>query len=255
MIDNEDDTTIDLFQSYELEYNELIVSIRNNLTKLADTPLQNANEFETLQRKIKRHLDMVESIVTNMEGELSTLRKHKALNQLREQLDTYKRDVRQTRAEYQRLLQKILLDDPIIDSYSKQQKNSRDADDRYYDSDDSDMDLEYSSNRKDRLYETKRLLDRSSDTLQNTLRIANEIESRGHDILGTLVDQRGIIQRARDRLSETNESIWASRRILSRMEWRQFLNRCILVTAIVVLVGAILLYLVYSIQRRFGSSS
>ncbi|XP_077999297.1 vesicle transport through interaction with t-SNAREs homolog 1A-like isoform X2 [Glandiceps talaboti] len=83
-------------------------------------------------------------------------------------------------------------------------------------------DLTTSEDQRSRLLENTERLDRTSRRLDQGYRIAVETEQLGADIMDNLHDDRRKIERARDRLRETDTDLGKSSRILSGM-MRRFL--------------------------------
>ncbi len=240
------------FYNYETEYYEVSALVNKLFGELTNRYLldnqknkDNSSSDSSLHLKIKRQLDALNGLVLQMEAELSKMfnnnnNNENYLNDLRNRLDACRRDCRQKKLEYQKIQQDMLL-------YTPKRRPSQ----RYLSDEEEDEDDLSDDNPIMNQYETRRLLESSSHSIEESLRTANEIEESGTFILEQLVDQRGVIERARSKLRTVDDEIYDSRRIISRMEWRALFQRCILITAIIVLVIVILLYVVYSLKKSF----
>jgi hypothetical protein len=240
------------FYNYETEYYEVSALVNKLFGEWTNRYLldnqknkDNISSDSSLHLKIKRQLDALNGLVLQMETELLNMvnsnkyyDNQNYLNDLRNRLDACRRDCRQKKMEYQNIQQDMLL-------YTPKRRSSQS-----YLSDEEEDDLS-DDNPIMNQYETRRLLERSSRSIEESLRTANEIEQSGTFILEQLADQRGVIERARSKLRTVDDEIYDSRRIISRMEWRALFQRCILITAIIVLVIVILLYVLYSLKKSF----
>jgi len=247
----------------------------------------NNDTFETLQRKIKRQFDSLDGTIQNMETQLSTIRlnsnnnnnnnnsnnsnNNDMLKYWKQRInDQHKRRLQSLKTEYQNTLQSILMQDHhhhhhhhthYDDSEHDYNNNNNNNNNRYrYNSDDSDdsddddlLDYHTSNNNKKQKAskETKRLIKNSSETLHHTIQVANHIEQTGINIMGTLVDQRGILERIRGNIDLTNDELHQGGRVLSRMEWRNWIQKSCLILIIVALVVFCLLYLFFKIRSLF----
>lgn len=79
-------------------------------------------------------------------------------------------------------------------------------------------------------------LERSTRKLQESYQICVETEQIGNEVLGNLETQRDTINRARDRLRETEEDIGQSSKVLSAMIRRVIQNRALLMIVLAFLL-------------------
>merc|ERR1712112_186502 len=89
-----------------------------------------------------------------------------------------------------------------------------------------------------------RVLERTADSLFRTQQIAVETEAVGGEIIGDLGTQRDALERARNRLIDTDEELGRSRKIVRKMYLNVFSNKILLICIILVEAG-ILAALVY----------
>lgn len=269
-----------------MEFEEIGSSVSDCIQQLKKVSLNNDNSssssnndtFETLQRKIKRQFDSLDGTIQNMETQLSTIRlnsnnsnnsnnNNDMLKYWKQRInDQHKRRLQSLKTEYQNTLQSILMHDHHHHHHTHYDDSEHDHNNnnryRYNsdDSDDSDDDddlLDYhtsnnSNNKKQKASkETKRLIKNSNETLHHTIQVANHIEQTGMNIMGTLVDQRGILERIRGNIDLTNDELHQGGRVLSRMEWRNWIQKSCLILIIVALVVFCLLYLFFKIRSLF----
>ncbi|XP_015436240.1 PREDICTED: vesicle transport through interaction with t-SNAREs homolog 1B-like [Dufourea novaeangliae] len=87
-------------------------------------------------------------------------------------------------------------------------------------------------------------LDRSAQSIARSQTVAAQSEQIGTEVLSELGDQRDRLLRAKRRLSETDEELDKTRRILNIMKRRVLMNKFVLVL-IILLEIAILGIIVY----------
>lgn len=88
------------------------------------------------------------------------------------------------------------------------------------------------------------ILDRTSQSIQRTTQVALETEEIGTGVIQDLSQQREVLVRTRERLTDTDVELGRSRRILKSMSWVSLTNKLVLIV-IIVLELAILAGLVY----------
>lgn len=98
-------------------------------------------------------------------------------------------------------------------------------------------------------------LEMSSDRLDTGYRICLETEQIGTQILEDLSGQRTTLQRAKDRLTHTNDELGKSSRVLSAMLRRGLQNRVILILLCVVSVIIISTSIYFIFKPKQSSSS
>jgi CHASE3 domain sensor protein len=96
--------------------------------------------------------------------------------------------------------------------------------------------------------ESRRLLATGSESLERSMRIVNDIENQGTDILSSLGEQRDQIRNTREKLNDVDGDLRTSRNILSRMEWREIYNKVILVVIILILIVFIIVFLYFQLR-------
>uniref|UniRef100_A0ABI7W1N2 t-SNARE coiled-coil homology domain-containing protein n=1 Tax=Felis catus TaxID=9685 RepID=A0ABI7W1N2_FELCA len=93
-------------------------------------------------------------------------------------------------------------------------------------------------------------LERSSRRLEAGYQIAVETEQIGQEMLENLSHDREKIQRARERLRETDANLGKSSRVLTGMLRRIIQNRILVVILAIILVVTILMAITFSVRRR-----
>ena len=82
--------------------------------------------------------------------------------------------------------------------------------------------------------------ERSLNTLKESQRVANDAQTLGDGILGSLHDQRQQLHHAIDRRDDMSTDLHASSRLISRMMARASTMKCILCFIVTVLIGAVM---------------
>ncbi|KXJ14439.1 vesicle transport through interaction with t-SNAREs homolog 1B [Exaiptasia diaphana] len=98
------------------------------------------------------------------------------------------------------------------------------------------------SDQKFRVNQATESLNRTSESIARSTRVAVETEQIGGEIIEDLGDQRESLIRTRDRLKETHQDLGRSRRILNSMAIRVATNKLLLLMIIVVelaILGAV----------------
>ncbi|XP_030796760.1 vesicle transport through interaction with t-SNAREs homolog 1A isoform X2 [Rhinopithecus roxellana] len=107
-----------------------------------------------------------------------------------------------------------------------------------------------SENQRAHLLDNTERLERSSRRLEAGYQIAVETEQIGQEMLENLSHDREKIQRARERLRETDANLGKSSRILTGMLRRIIQNRILLVILGIVVVITILMAITFSVRRH-----
>jgi vesicle transport through interaction with t-SNAREs protein 1 len=225
----------DLFDSYEQDFIELANNIKEN-TDVIKNP-DSEEDRKTLVRKVAKQLEMADSCIRNMEMELrsNNITDRKRLKTLRDNLQEYK-------SEYNELKQEFNFVKRNLEKYDKQKLMGED------DSIEEDMRGYGGKNSAQIALESKRLLDSSSESIERSLRMVQQLESQGGEILGELGEQKEQIHNTRKKLGEVEDGIRQSGSILRRMEWRNLYNKIILVVIILILIAFIVIFLIIQLR-------
>nr|KAF6304509.1 vesicle transport through interaction with t-SNAREs 1A [Myotis myotis] len=107
-----------------------------------------------------------------------------------------------------------------------------------------------SESQRAHLLDNTERLERSSRRLEAGYQIAVETEQIGQEMLENLSHDREKIQRARERLRETDANLGKSSRVLTGMLRRIIQNRVLVVVLAVILVITILMAITFSFRRH-----
>lgn len=107
-----------------------------------------------------------------------------------------------------------------------------------------DLNVRYDIQQQNRIREGLESLDRGSQSVARSQRIAAETDEIGVQIIGDLDDQRESLERTKDKLHQTDADLGRSRRILNSMAIRLATNK-LLLAVIIVVEMAILAGVVY----------
>ena len=94
-------------------------------------------------------------------------------------------------------------------------------------------------------------LDRSTDTLNDTVRIMAETEEVGAAIMSDMHSQRQALLRTKDKVNETKGHVLKARRVMNGMNRRITTNKIISVLVIILLIGLIGTILYFSLAPKF----
>eukprot|EP01134_Creolimax_fragrantissima_P006905 CFRG6905T1 len=108
-----------------------------------------------------------------------------------------------------------------------------------------DSSTDHHDRSRDRLLIAQGRLERTTDRLDNSQRVAAETEAIGAGILNQLHEQRGVITRAGDRLNDADAELQRSDRTLRGMRVRAFITGMLkyLLIGTILAIVAIILYL------------
>ncbi|KQK80327.1 vesicle transport through interaction with t-SNAREs 1A isoform X2 [Amazona aestiva] len=107
-----------------------------------------------------------------------------------------------------------------------------------------------SENQRAHLLDNTERLERSSRRLEAGYQIAVETEQIGQEMLENLSHDREKIQRARERLRETDANLGKSSRILTGMLRRIIQNRILIVVLAVIIIFTTMMAIFLSVRGR-----
>uniref|UniRef100_A0A8C8BCU7 Vesicle transport through interaction with t-SNAREs homolog 1A n=1 Tax=Otus sunia TaxID=257818 RepID=A0A8C8BCU7_9STRI len=107
-----------------------------------------------------------------------------------------------------------------------------------------------SENQRAHLLDNTERLERSSRRLEAGYQIAVETEQIGQEMLENLSHDREKIQRARERLRETDANLGKSSRILTGMLRRIIQNRILIVVLAVIIIFTTVMAIFFSVRGR-----
>ncbi|POW07539.1 hypothetical protein PSTT_08211 [Puccinia striiformis] len=206
---------LELFSSYEQEFNDLVISIRNALNVEAKNSV--GEQRKAVLRRVERDYEEAEEILSQMDVELQSL--DRALKPtISQKLKSYK-------AELSGFKSQIILHIKRNQIYRIQQKKDK--------------------AQRERLLRSQQVLESSSNRLDSSHRIALETEELGSGILRDLRGQREQIENTRDTLREADGHLDKASNTLNKMIRRMYQQRVISGVIIAVLI-LLILFILYS---------
>ncbi|ODQ65213.1 V-snare-domain-containing protein [Nadsonia fulvescens var. elongata DSM 6958] len=218
----------DLFASYESDFNLLYGEINQKLDSefvAATTPENKKTILRSLERSIDESYEILDQLSIEVQN-ISTSRRasyNTIIRKYRKDIDDVKRRVK----------------DLVIETGRAELFGSRYQPTKGDNSLDSDISLD----QRQQLLSGQASLDRSSQRLRDSQRIANETESIGANILTDLRGQREQIVNSRNTLLEADGYVDKSLKTLKTMGRRMAANKLITYAIIAVLIILILLVL------------
>ncbi|XP_077866012.1 vesicle transport through interaction with t-SNAREs homolog 1A-like isoform X2 [Saccoglossus kowalevskii] len=189
-----------LLDSYEHQFGGLTAEIT---TKIAKIPNLSGSEKRSMISSVEKNMDEASELLEQMDLEIREI-PSKDRQRFSNRLKSYQVEMTKLEKEFKR--SRI--------AYSDLQHGRSEL----LGGDDAST----SEDQRARLLDNTERLDRTSRRLEQGYAIAVETEQLGADILDNLQDDRRKIERARDRLRETDADLGKSSRILSGM-MRRFL--------------------------------
>lgn len=209
----------ELFETRQEDYRQIYADIK---LKISDQLPRCSGEMQkTLTREINRKLEDANALIQEMEFEVQKAPpsyRTKMLSNIR----TYKRDVEQLSNDLKRLLSAKGGEKRMAFRYSEDDEVER---------------LE--NTQRTQLMQGTASLTRASDSLARSHQVAAETDEIGNQIIDELGTQRESLLRTKSRLTETDENLSRSRKILNKMA-RSVLTNKLLLVIIILLELAIL---------------
>uniref|UniRef100_A0A7S1JHS6 t-SNARE coiled-coil homology domain-containing protein n=1 Tax=Eutreptiella gymnastica TaxID=73025 RepID=A0A7S1JHS6_9EUGL len=205
----------DLFDSYAQDYEE---SSGNVNTQVAQLGSLRGEKKKSQMKKIAKELDAMRTLLKNLDSELLTAPQHLKMK-LRTRISNYRSDFLAIEREFNNASQVgINMDrDELL--------RGRTAE-------------EISSDERTRLLASTNRLDRGSQAISSSRRIAAECEDLGNDIMTNLGKQRDTIERATNMVRETTAETTRASRGITIMQRRTVTNKLILAVIIICLLFA-----------------
>ncbi|XP_047232759.1 vesicle transport through interaction with t-SNAREs homolog 1A isoform X1 [Girardinichthys multiradiatus] len=206
------------FETYEQDFGTITAEVTNKIGKI---PKLSGEEKTQLVLNVDKQLEEVRELLEQMDLEVreipiqSRAMYNSRLKSYKEEMEKLEKDFKRSRIAYSDEVRNELLGDDAISSESQL--------------------IKLREERAHLLDNTERL-ERSSRRLEAGYQIAVETEQVGQEILANLHTDREKIQRARERLRETDTNLGKSSRILTGMLRRIIQNR-----VLVFVLGAIIL--------------
>ncbi|XP_012737804.2 vesicle transport through interaction with t-SNAREs homolog 1A isoform X1 [Fundulus heteroclitus] len=206
------------FETYEQDFGTITAEVTNKIGKI---PKLSGEEKTQLVLNVDKQLEEVRELLEQMDLEVreipiqSRAMYTTRLKSYKQEMEKLEKDFKRSRIAYSDEVRNELLGDDAISSESQL--------------------IKLREERAHLLDNTERL-ERSSRRLEAGYQIAVETEQVGQEILSNLHTDREKIQRARERLRETDANLGKSSRILTGMLRRIIQNR-----VLVFVLGAIIL--------------
>ncbi|KAH9473375.1 hypothetical protein Pst134EA_000448 [Puccinia striiformis f. sp. tritici] len=176
------DPWIRTFSSYEQEFNDLVISIRNALNVEAKNSV--GEQRKAVLRRVERDYEEAEEILSQMDVELHSL--DRALKPtISQKLKSYKAELSGFKSQ-------------IKQAYSQANPTDLNSDSPYQEESDLSNSTKERQAQRERLLRSQQVLESSSNRLDSSHRIALETEELGSGILRDLRGQREQIENTRD---------------------------------------------------------
>ncbi|GME93834.1 hypothetical protein B5S28_g3421 [[Candida] boidinii] len=214
----------DLFNTYESDFKISHSDARSNLDKLYG--LKDENKRIELMQKIENSIDDCKDLLDSMILEVNNI-STSSRSSYNAKLRTYKSDIDRLSND----LKKLMDDEDRRNLFTTTIENS----------DGSNADA--MNSQRQTLLHGNASLDRSSQRLNDSLRIARETEDVGSSIMNNLHSQREQILNSRDTLSEADSYVDRSIQTIKSMTRRMATNKMITYGIIALLIILIMLVL------------
>ncbi|KAM3912714.1 vesicle transport through interaction with t-SNAREs homolog 1A isoform 2-T2 [Leptodactylus fuscus] len=211
------------FQGYEQDYGVLTAEVTNRIGKI---PKLSGEEKKQMVMNVEKQLEEAKELLEQMDLEVREIpAQSRAMYSNR--MRSYKQEMGKLEADFKR--SRIAYSDEVRNELLGDEGNS-------------------SESQRAHLLDNTERLERSSRRLEAGYQIAVETEQIGQNILENLSQDREKIQRARDRLRETDTNLGKSSRILTGMLRRIIQNRVLLVVLGIIIVFTIILAIYFSFR-------
>jgi len=213
------------YESLEEEFLQLYEEVKR---KLSDKIQQSRGEERKKQlRDADRQLDDLESTICDMEGEIRQA-PYPYRNQMGRKVKVHRENLAKLCARCKE---------------AKDPRLQQTTDTSLW-LGPSDVNDEINNQQRVTVLQSNTALSRASESLYRAHQVALETDDIGNEIITELGEQRESLVRTKDRLSETDNNLVRSRKILKSMYLKVITNKLILIV-IIVLEIAILLGIVY----------
>ncbi|XP_063818645.1 vesicle transport through interaction with t-SNAREs homolog 1A isoform X4 [Pseudophryne corroboree] len=211
------------FQGYEQDYGVLSAEITGRIAKI---PKLSADEKKQMVTAVDKQLEEAKELLEQMDLEVREIpAQSRAIYSNR--MRSYKQEMSKMEADFKR--SRIAYSDEVRNELLGDDGNSSEC-------------------QRAHLLDNTERLERSSRRLESGYQIAVETEQIGHGILENLSQDREKIQRARERLRETDTNLGKSSRILTGMLRRIIQNRVLVVVLGIIIVFTIVLAIYFSFR-------
>lgn len=219
---------LELFNSYEQEFNDLVISIRNSLNVEAKNSV--GEQRKAILRRAERDLEEAEEILSQMDVESQSLDRalkptiSQKLKSFNNELNGFKSQVKQAHSQTN--------GSENLAAYSQDSPSNHSS-------------ITAQQAQRERLLKANYLLESGSERLESSHRIALETEELGTGILRDLRGQREQIENTRDTLREADGHLDKASNTLNKMIRRMYQQRVISGVIIAVLI-LLIIFILYS---------
>ncbi|XP_075071795.1 vesicle transport through interaction with t-SNAREs homolog 1A isoform X1 [Mixophyes fleayi] len=218
------------FQGYEQDYGVLTAEITGRIGKI---PKLSADEKKQVVMAVEKQLEEAKELLEQMDLEVREI-PAQSRGMYSNRMRSYKQEMTKMETDFKR--SRIAYSDEVRNELLGDDGNSSEC-----------QMIKLREERAHLLDNTERL-ERSSRRLESGYQIAVETEQIGHGILENLSQDREKIQRARERLRETDTNLGKSSRILTGMLRRIIQNRVLVVVLGIIIVFTIVLAIYFSVR-------
>ncbi|XP_033005577.1 vesicle transport through interaction with t-SNAREs homolog 1A isoform X2 [Lacerta agilis] len=213
------------FEGYEQDFSVLTAEITNRIGKV---PKLLGDEKKQMVSNVEKQLEEARELLEQMELEVREI-PPQSRGMYSSRMRSYKQEMEKLEADFKR--SRIAYSDEVRNELLGDDGNSSEI-------------------QRAHLLDNTERLERSSRRLEAGYQIAVETEQIGQDILENLSHDREKIQRARERLRETDANLGKSSRILTGMLRRIIQNRILLVILGIIVIFAVLMIIYFSVRRH-----
>ncbi|KAM9325258.1 vesicle transport through interaction with t-SNAREs homolog 1A isoform 1-T1 [Gastrophryne carolinensis] len=227
------------FQGYEQDYGVLTADITHRIGKIpklsgGESPEMGGDyEKKQMVMAVEKQLDEAKELLEQMDLEVREI-PAQSRGMYSSRMRSYKQEMSKLDADFKR--SRIAYSDEVRNELLGDDGNS------------SESQLIKLQEERAHLLDNTERLERSSRRLEAGYQIAVETEQIGQNILENLSQDREKIQRARERLRETDTNLGKSSRILTGMLRRIIQNRLLVVVLGIIIVFTIVLAIYFSFR-------
>ncbi|XP_025058916.1 vesicle transport through interaction with t-SNAREs homolog 1A isoform X1 [Alligator sinensis] len=220
------------FEGYEQDFAVLTAEITGRIGKV---PKLLGDEKKQLIANVEKQLEEARELLEQMELEVREI-PPQSRGMYSSRMRSYKQEMGKLEADFKR--SRIAYSDEVRNELLGDDGNS------------SENQLIKLREERAHLLDNTERLERSSRRLEAGYQIAVETEQIGQEMLENLSHDREKIQRARERLRETDANLGKSSRILTGMLRRIIQNRILIVILAIIIILTILMAIYFSVRGR-----
>ncbi|XP_028936324.1 vesicle transport through interaction with t-SNAREs homolog 1A isoform X2 [Ornithorhynchus anatinus] len=211
------------FEGYEQDFAVLTAEI---IGKIGRVPKLPPDEKKQMVTSVEKQLEEAKELLEQMDLEVREI-PPQSRGMYASRMRSYKQEMTKLETDFKR--SRIAYSDEVRNELLGDDGNS-------------------SENQRAHLLDNTERLERSSRRLEAGYQIAVETEQIGQEMLENLNHDREKIQRARDRLRETDANLGRSSRILTGLLRRIIQNRILIVVLAIIIVFTILMAIYLSVR-------